>query len=253
MSRTRRWISAVAMVLMFSGVGGRVSAVSPLRAAQVGLRPAVAVEAGPLERIAVRPTLDVPAPRRTLHVAPIWPPDVAVAVQYRVHLVLDATGQVAEARVLTGAIAAERDAAVAAEIDAVLTAVRQWKFDPPAQAPMLIVADVASARKGATSSTVSTERAPLRAGGAIAPPRKIHDVQVEYPQAAQEARITGVVTIEATVGIDGTITDAQVLKGVAELDDAALASVRQWQFEPVWLNGEPVPVIIVLTVNFTLK
>ena len=44
-----------------------------------------------------------------------------------------------------------------------------------------------------------------------------------------------------------------MLKGVAELDDAALAAVRQWRFEPVWLNGEPVPVIVVLTVNFTLK
>src|SRR6478736_3143338 len=115
---------------------------------------------------------------------------------------------------------------------------------------MLIAADVASTRDGATSSTLSTQRAPLRAGGAIAPPRKIYDAKVEYPQAAQDARITGVVTIEATIGVDGTVTDAQVLKGVAELDDAALAAVRQWRFEPVWLNGEPVPVIITLTVNF---
>jgi periplasmic protein TonB len=61
------------------------------------------------------------------------------------------------------------------------------------------------------------------------------------------------VTIEATVGTDGTVTDAQVLKGVRELDAAAVAAVRQWRFEPMWLNGEPVPVIIVLTVNFTLK
>ena len=49
----------------------------------------------------------------------------------------------------------------------------------------------------------------------LQPPRKIFDVKVEYPQAAQDARITGVVIIEATVGVDGTITDAHVLKGVA--------------------------------------
>ena len=185
MPRTRRWITAAAMVVMFSGVSAVVNRVSPLRAAQFGVRPAVALEAGPLERVAVRPTLDMPAPRRTLHVAPNWPVDMAVAAQYRVHLVLDATGQVAEARVLTGAIAAAQDAAVAAEIDAVLTAVRQWKFDPPAQAPMLIAVDIAAHQDGATLSTMSTERAPLRAGGAIAPPRKIYDVKVEYPQAAQ--------------------------------------------------------------------
>ena len=253
MSRTRRWLSAVAMMLIAAGVAGVIDMVSPLRAAQFGARPAVALEAGPLERVAVRPTLDMPAPRRTLHVAPNWPPDVAVAVRYRVHLVLDAIGQVAEARVVTGASAAARGTAVAAEIDAVLAAVRQWKFDPPAQAPMLIATDVASPQDGAASSTVSRGRAPLRAGGAIAPPRKIVDVKPEYPQSAQDARITGVVTIEATVGVDGTITDAQVLKGVTELDDAALAAVRQWRFEPAWLNGEPVPVIIVLNINFTLK
>jgi hypothetical protein len=172
MSRARRWISAAAMAVVFSGVAGLVSTVSPLRAAQLGPATAVALEPGPLERAAVRPTLDVPAPRRTLHVAPIWPDDAAAALQYRVHLVLDASGQVAEARVLTGAVAAQRDAAVAGEIDAVLTAVRQWKFDSPAQAPMLIVVDVASTMEGAASSTVSTERAPLRAGGAIAPRHK---------------------------------------------------------------------------------
>ena len=65
----------------FSGMAGVVNTVSPLRAAQFGARTTVALEAGPLERVAVRPTLDMPAPRRTLHVAPNWPPDVAVAVQ----------------------------------------------------------------------------------------------------------------------------------------------------------------------------
>ena len=44
-----------------------------------------------------------------------------------------------------------------------------------------------------------------------------------------------------------------MLKSVPELDDAALAAVRQWRYEPVLLNGEPVPVIVVCTINFTLK
>ena len=241
------------MVVLFGGASGVVNMVSPLRAAQSGLRSAVVFDAGPLERAAVRPTLDMPAPKRTFSVAPIWPTNVAPAVRYRVHLVLDATGHVAEARVLTGSAAASRDTTVAAEIDAVLTAVRQWTFEPPAQAPMLIVADVASPADSASPATSRPGPAPLRVGGTVQPPRKIHDVKAEYPQAALDARITGVVTIEATVGVDGTITEAEVLKGVAELNDAALTSVRQWRFEPVLLNGEPVPVIIVLSVNFTLK
>ena len=55
------------------------------------------------------------------------------------------------------------------------------------------------------------------------------DVKPEYPQAALDAKITGVVIVEATIGVDGTTTDAHVLKSVPELDDAALAAVRQWR------------------------
>jgi protein TonB len=251
MSRTRRWITAAAMMLIFSGVWGVVSTYSPLRASQLAADGVGTVEAGPLERVAVRPTLDLPAPRRTLHVAPNWPAD-AGAARYRVHLVLDASGQVAEARVITGAAAAERDNAVPAEIQAVLAAVRQWTFEPPAKAPMLIATEVGSRDEGARGTIVSTPRA-LRAGGTIAPPRKIYDVKAEYPEAAKNAGITGVVTIETTVGVDGTVTDAHVSRGVAELDDAAVAAVRQWRFEPVLLNGEPVPVMVEILVNFTLK
>ena len=151
MPRTRRWITAAAMVVMFSGVSGWSTGCRHCeRRSSVCDRPSRwrpgHWSAWPCVH------LDMPAPRRTLHVAPNWPADMAVAAQYRVHLVLDATGQVAEARVLTGAIAAAQDAAVAAEIDAVLTAVRQWKFDPPAQAPMLIAVDIAAPRMARAST-----------------------------------------------------------------------------------------------------
>ena len=36
-------------------------------------------------------------------------------------------------------------------------------------------------------------------------------------------------------------------------DQAALDAVKQWQFTPTLLNGVPVPVIMTVTVNFTLQ
>ena len=36
------------------------------------------------------------------------------------------------------------------------------------------------------------------------------------------------------------------------LDQAAVEAVNQWQFEPTLLNGVPVPVIMTVTVNFTM-
>jgi protein TonB len=37
------------------------------------------------------------------------------------------------------------------------------------------------------------------------------------------------------------------------LDEAALHAVRQWQFTPTLLNGEPVPVVFTVTVVFRLQ
>jgi len=89
-------------------------------------------------------------------------------------------------------------------------------------------------------------------GGAIKPPVKTRDVAPIYPSIAQSARVQGVVIIEATIGPDGTVQNARVLRSIPLLDNAALDAVRQWVFTPTLLNGSPVPVIMTVTVNFQL-
>ena len=63
----------------------------------------------------------------------------------------------------------------------------------------------------------------------------------------------GIVIIEATIGADGRVTNARILRSVPLLDQAAIDAVRQWEFTPTLLNGVPVPVVMTVTVNFTLK
>lgn len=94
---------------------------------------------------------------------------------------------------------------------------------------------------------------PLPVGGKIRPPAKVRHVSPVYPLIAQQVRVAGIVIIEAIIGIDGRVTEARVLRSVPLLDDAALAAVRQWEFSPTTLNGVPVPVIMTVTVNFTLR
>ena len=94
---------------------------------------------------------------------------------------------------------------------------------------------------------------PVRVGGNIKPPSKIKHVNPVYPPIAQSARVQGVVIIEATIGPDGRVKDARVLRSIPLLDQAALDAVRQWEFTPTLLNGVPVPVIMTVTVNFTLQ
>jgi protein TonB len=95
--------------------------------------------------------------------------------------------------------------------------------------------------------------APVRVGGNIKTPTKVKDVRPVYPAIAQSARVQGVVIIEATIGPTGTVQDAKVLRSIPLLDQAALDAVKQWVFTPTTLNGVPVPVIMTVTVNFTLQ
>ncbi len=92
---------------------------------------------------------------------------------------------------------------------------------------------------------------PVRPGGRIMEPRKIKDVKPVYPAIAQSAGVSGEVVIEATIGSNGRVTDAKVLRSIPLLDKAALDAVRQWEYLPTMLNGSPVPVLVTVTVNFT--
>ena len=105
----------------------------------------------------------------------------------------------------------------------------------------------------ATGPRSPSGMAPVRVGGNIKTPTKVRDVRPVYPLDAQSARISGVVIIEATIDTDGRVYDARVLRSIPALDQAALDAVLQWEFTPTLLEGVPVPVIMTVTVNFTLQ
>ena len=103
----------------------------------------------------------------------------------------------------------------------------------------------------AAAARAKARIAPLRIGGRIKAPTKIKDVQPVYPAIAQSARVAGVVTIEATIGPDGKVIDAKVVRSIPLLDQAALDAVRQWEYTPTLLNGVPVAVLVTVTITFT--
>ena len=94
--------------------------------------------------------------------------------------------------------------------------------------------------------------APVRVGGNIRMPAKVRTSGRSIRVDAQSAGIQGVVILEATIGVDGRVSDAKVLRSIPLLDQAALDAVRQWGFAPTLLNDVPVPVITTVTVNFSL-
>jgi len=92
----------------------------------------------------------------------------------------------------------------------------------------------------------------LRVGGVIKAPKKIVNVAPIYPQEAMDAKVQGVVVIETVIDEAGAVKEAWVVQSVPMLDQAALDAVMQWEFTPTRLNGQPVPVLMTVTVQFTL-
>lgn len=94
--------------------------------------------------------------------------------------------------------------------------------------------------------------APVRVGGLIRVPKLLNRVKPEYPLIALQARTTAVLIIEAVVGADGRVQRATVLRGHPLFDQAALDAVKQWRYQPLLLNGIPVPFIATVTLSFNL-
>jgi len=65
-------------------------------------------------------------------------------------------------------------------------------------------------------------------------------VQPVYPPEARRLRLEGSVLLEANVAEDGQIQDLKVVSGQAVLAQAAVEAVKQWQYSPFLLNGQPI-------------
>ena len=84
-------------------------------------------------------------------------------------------------------------------------------------------------------------------------PRLIKKVNAVYPPEAKQAGIEGTVILEATVDIQGKVTNVRVLKGENDLTNkAAIEALRQWEYEPFVVDGRPTRFVITVTVRFTL-
>jgi protein TonB len=80
----------------------------------------------------------------------------------------------------------------------------------------------------------------------------IHKVNPEYPAKAKKARISGIVTLKATISTTGEILDLHAECGPEGLLEASLKAVREWRYRPYLLSGEPVEVQTTIKFTFAL-
>jgi protein TonB len=214
---------------------------------------------------------NVQAPERIKYVPAVYPA-IAKSAGVTGVVILEALvspgGDVTDARVLKSIPLLDH---------AALDAVRQWRYAPTTlngvAVPVILTVTVNFSLSDQPAQSVITNRTPvgsdmissdalmsewkgatpIRIGGEIRAPERMKYVPPVYPTEAQQARISGVVIIQAIIDENGDVAMSKVLKSIPLLDEAALAAVSQWKYTPTLVNGVAVPVVMTVTVNFTLS
>lgn len=94
---------------------------------------------------------------------------------------------------------------------------------------------------------------PIRISEGFHGPRKLRHVAPVYPVLARQIGLQGKVVIECTIDTRGRVVNATVVAGNPLLNDAAKAAVEQWLYTPTLLSGVPVPVLLQVSVTFTIN
>lgn len=99
----------------------------------------------------------------------------------------------------------------------------------------------------------------MHVGGKVRAPRKLHDAKPLWPSDTKLRVFSGVWVGEALIEADGhvhhvwTVRELKVRPPDAKFNEVFLTAIKQWAFEPTRVQGEAVPVCMVVTANINLQ
>jgi protein TonB len=92
----------------------------------------------------------------------------------------------------------------------------------------------------------------VRISGGVMAGQRLSGAYPVYPADARASGIEGAVVLHVLVGADGRVESAVPLSGPEVFRQPAMDAVTQWIYRPYLLNGQPVEVDTIVTVNFNL-
>lgn len=191
---------------------------------------------------------------------PVYPGaalDAKISGTVVLHAVVDTDGSVKEINYVSGPNELAQSA---------VEAVRQWKYQTtllngePVEVDTTInvvyqlsESGVGTVLDGQAQQSQGTgpPAQRFRVGGNVMAARMVKQVQPKYPKAAKKAGITGTVLLHVIITKDGSVTEIQYVSGPQELALSAIDAVRQWKYQPMWINGQPVDVDSTIKIVFT--
>src|SRR5262249_14382852 len=106
---------------------------------------------------------------------------------------------------------------------------------------------------GLGSAGGNAPKVPVPVGGEVHSAQLVSSVPPVYPTLAKTQRLSGDVKIDALIDEDGRVTGMKVISGPVMLHQAAMDALRQWRYKPAMLNGSPVSMHLMVTIQFRLK
>jgi TonB family protein len=105
---------------------------------------------------------------------------------------------------------------------------------------------------GATPSNppAAANNGPVRVAENVQAAKLISQPKLNYPPDAKAAHVQGTVRVQALIGTDGKVMNAQVLSGPQPLQAAALENARLRQYKPTIVDGKPVEVETEISIAF---
>jgi periplasmic protein TonB len=93
----------------------------------------------------------------------------------------------------------------------------------------------------------------MSVGGGVSAPQLLNHIEPDFTDQARQARYQGVVEIQMIVDSSGNPENIVIVKHLGMgLDEKAIDAVRQYRFHPAMFQGHPVPVRLVVDVDFHL-
>src|SRR5262245_22089742 len=72
----------------------------------------------------------------------------------------------------------------------------------------------------------------------------------QYNPVAKQLKVTGPVSVEATISEKGSVEEVKVVSGNAMLTGNVVSTVKKWKFKPMEAQGAPTKAVATLNFNF---
>ena len=143
-----------------------------------------------------------------------------------------------------------------------IRAVKQWEYKPyllDSQPIEVETRVVVKFKPGPICRIIGGEPQPkpagqqvLRVSAKVLERSLLKHVDPVYPAQAREAHIQGVVQLAIEVSKNGTVSLVKTISGHPLLAQSAEDAVKQWEYKPFLVNGDPVEVKSWVTVTFKM-